>query len=458
MFKKWFTYIFISIILFAPHVLFAQNRNNKKLIEFGWDYPNVSYLKANISQMEKAPFDGVVFSFDFDIYNSFDTTQYPVSKFQYNDLSEIQYKKFTDNFLLVRGVGHTGAHWLDDKSWLKIAENLKKVSEALKISKAKGIGFDPEFYYKDTTLNPWIYTPSLYNNLSYQEVGNFVRKRGVQFIQALQTYKPDIKILCFWLVGLIYLESVSHSISETGMALYPFFIQGMFEGKNKESEIIDGNEKSYGYQKAENFITSGDNLREIGSTMIKDSLPINFNQVSCAQAIFFDLIYAKLPQYNMGFDQQTKERWLADNLYNAYKTTDKYVWFYDERINWWKGQVDSGVADVINKVQNKINTEQNNNVDQISGKSLVNDFRKNEPDDYQGFFYNYIKSTNNLQINLLNSDIGILQIYKNSRLIYEIKTPSQNFTIDMNGKYDKNGNLIILSKDSKGICSVAYVN
>lgn len=449
----------LSLLMLSFHYLsFGQNVNSKKLIEFGWDYPKVSLLKSNIAEMEKAPFDGVVFSFDFDIYNAFDTTQYPLSKFQYKDLSEIQWKKFTDNFLLVRGASYTGAHWLDDNSWLKITENLKKVSQALAFSKAKGIGFDPEYYYKDRTISPWVYKPSIYNNLSYEEVGDYVRRRGKQFIEALQSNKPDIKILCFWLIGLVYMQSVNHPIAETGMALYPFFIEGMFEGKNKTSEIIDGNEKSYGYQKAEDFITSGDNLREIGSKMIKNSAALNFNQVSCAQAIFFDLIYAKLPQYDKGFDKQTKERWLTDNLYNAYKTTDKYVWFYDERINWWTGQVDSGVTEIINGVRNKINAEQNNPADQINGKSFVNDFRKNEPDNYQGFFYNYIKSKNKLQIRLLNSNIEILQVYKNSRLIYEIKNPSLNFTIDLNKKYDKKGNLIILSKDRKGIASVAYVN
>ncbi|HET7116023.1 MAG TPA: hypothetical protein VFI29_06010 [Hanamia sp.] len=456
MFKKFA--ILISFILSLPYVSFDQNINNKKLIEFGWDFPNISFLKANISQMEKAPFDGVVFSFDFDIYNAFDTTQYPDSKFQYNDLSQIHWKKFTDNFLLVRGASYTGAHWLDDKSWLKIIENLKKVSEALKISKAKGIGFDAEYYYKDPSLNPWLYKSSLYNNLSYQEVGKVVRKRGEQFIQALQTNKPDIKILSFWLLLLPYFQSVNQPIAETGMALYPFFVEGMLEGKNKTSEIIDGNENSYGFQKAETYITSAENLRDIGSKMISKSLLPEFNQISYAQAIYFDLLYAKLPQYDKGFDKQTKERWLADNLYNAYKTTDKYVWFYNERINWWKGGVDSGVANIIQDVRSKINKEQNNKANQISGKSSSYDFAPKQHDTDQDFFYNYTKSKNTLQIKLLNNDIKRLRVFNNSRLIYDINSPSLNFTIDLNRKYNRKNNLIILTTDSKGEFSVAYVN
>lgn len=456
MFKDQLTLI---LLIFLTHPFsFGQGTVDKKLIEFGWDCPNVSFLKANIATMENAPFDGMVFVFDFDIYNAFDTTRYPDSKFQYEDLSQIQWKKFSDNFLLVRGASYTGAHWLDDASWSKIIENLKKVSMAVKMAKAKGIGFDAEYYYKDPMLNPWLYKPSLYNNLSYEDVGNVVRKRGKQFMQALQTYKPDIKILSFWLLLLTYFQSVNQPIAETGMALYPFFIEGMLEGKSETSEIIDGNENSYGFQNAETFITSAVNLRDIGSRMIIKSLLPEFNRISYAQAIFFDQLYGKTPAYAKGFDNNAKARWLAYNLYNAYKTTDEYVWFYDERINWWKGDVDSGVAQIIIDVQEKIITEQNNKSDEISGTSLLYDFYPKEPDYHAGFSFNYFRSKNTLQIKLLKDDINRLRIFNNSSLILDLKDPPTNAIIDLDKKYNHDGNLILLATDSKAQYSVAYVN
>ena len=33
----------------------------KKLIEYGWDVPTPDYIRANIREMEKKPFDGLVF-------------------------------------------------------------------------------------------------------------------------------------------------------------------------------------------------------------------------------------------------------------------------------------------------------------------------------------------------------------------------------------------------------------
>ncbi len=448
MVKKSGIFIFFSLIVFPPNLLLAQNE--KKLIEFGWDYPNISFLKANIHSMEEKPFDGVVFSFDFDIYNAFDTTQQPDSKFQYNDLVKIQWKKFTDNFLFVRGASVSGAHWLDDNAWVKIIRNIKKVSKALAVSKAKGIGFDPEFYFNNPDLNPWIYKTSLYNHLSYQQVGDYVRKRGNQFINALQSEKPDVKILCFWLLGLVSDQNKSFPIEETGMALYPFFVEGMLAAKNKSSEIIDGDEASYWFHTPENFIESGEYLRENGSRLISKSLQAKFKQVSLAQSVYFDGIYAKLPGFQQKFIGKPKLEWLRDNLYNAFKTTDKYVWFYNERINWWKNQVDPGVEETIREVRGQINAEQNNIASQHNMKSL-----KSQP--ASGFNFIYSKNKNTLRINLLNKEIKNISVYQNSRLIDTINNPAMNFSIDLNKKYKK-GNLTITAKDSNGKTLVAFVN
>ena len=146
--KKWNIWFINLCICLFPILLFGQNDNGKKIVEFGWDCPKVSALKMGIPEMEnKTPFDGVVFTLDFDIYSAFDTTNRPESEFQFGDLSKINWEKFTNNFLLVRGVGITNAHWLDDNAWIKIMKNLMKISRSLAASKIiKGIGFDPEDY------------------------------------------------------------------------------------------------------------------------------------------------------------------------------------------------------------------------------------------------------------------------------------------------------------------------
>ncbi len=57
--------IFCSLLLAAlPLASRAQDRPEppqKKLIEFGWDEPDTSFLRTHIAAMEQTPFDGCVF-------------------------------------------------------------------------------------------------------------------------------------------------------------------------------------------------------------------------------------------------------------------------------------------------------------------------------------------------------------------------------------------------------------
>ncbi len=134
------------------------------------------------------------------------------------------------------------------------------------------------------------------------------------------------------------------------------------------------------------------------------------------------------------------------------------VWFYNERINWWQNKVDSGLSDIIKSVRNKIDAEIENNSSSITGKSMIPDFKKAVPESYQGFIYTYSKNKNFLQIKLLKNDIVNLQVFKNSRLLYNVNNPRMNVTINLYGKYKHDGNLIITAKDNKGISSVSFVN
>ena len=453
--KTGFATLLLIIISLAA---FAQNKQEKKLIEFGWDYPNSSFIAHNINHMQDVPFDGTVFSFDKGIYNAFDSAKLPDATFDYDILSKIEWQKLTDNFLFMRGASYSGAHWLDDNIWNQIIENLKKISKALALSKAKGVAFDPEYYYKEAKFNPWIYDHQVYNGLSFDQVGKYVEKRGKEFIQALESYKPNVKILFFWFLGLVYDQSLHNQLSQTGMALYPFFIKGILEGKNNAAEIIDGNELSYGYQNVASFVEAGEDQRQKGAAFIRDSLKPKLQNVSLAQAIYFDLIYAKKPEYDKGFDNQTKEKWLWNNLYNAFKTTDKYIWLYSERIDWWNGKIDPGVIEIIKDVRNKLKTQNDNRRNQINGYSLLFILKKDQTNTYPGFYYDYRKNSKKLYIQLLDTTISSIKIYNNSRLILNYRKVLVNSTIDLHNIYYKTGNLIIMAKNRKGLVSVAYVN
>jgi len=49
-----------TTLLFIGCVSTQAQKMPKKIIEFGWDMPGTDFVKQNIGQMEKRPFDGLV--------------------------------------------------------------------------------------------------------------------------------------------------------------------------------------------------------------------------------------------------------------------------------------------------------------------------------------------------------------------------------------------------------------
>ena len=55
----------IAIVAIAGLIGSVASAQAKKLIEFGWDEPDTSFLRAHIEQMEQMPFDGTVFHVNY---------------------------------------------------------------------------------------------------------------------------------------------------------------------------------------------------------------------------------------------------------------------------------------------------------------------------------------------------------------------------------------------------------
>jgi len=446
------------VVCQLSHSVQAQNKTiGKKLIEFGWDYPDIKYLKDHINQMEKQPFDGVVFSIAPGILNAFDTLQLPDSYFQYESLSAIPWKKFTDNFLVIWGSGISGGHWLDDNSWTLITNNLVKVSKALSAGRLKGIAFDAEYYFSDPDLNPWVYKPSLYKNLSYQQVGFYTKERGRQFIYALQKYKPDISILSFWLLSLANQQKKHKPLPEIQMALLPFFVEGVLEGLGESAHLIDGNEQGYWFQQAQQFILAGEDLRSVANELLTPKGRKKYKtRVTLAQPVFLDGLYGKTAEFDQGFDTLTKQNWLRENLLHAFKTTDKYVWFYNERTDWWRNKYDTSVLAILKQVRDAVKNSSVGNI--VTGQSQIFNFKTTKADPQQGFKFKYFKTSNLLEITPQEDDIKTIRLFENSKLIYNIDRPVGRVSIRLNKKYLKEGVLTILAEHINGKFSTCYVN
>ena len=187
-----------TLLLVPPGALRAQTsaseRPVKKLIEYGWDVPYPDQVRKDIRDMEKKPFDGIIFRLR-EWNHAFDPRPWDEAKLkpQLDDLAAIEWKTFTDNFLCLYAANNWAMDWFNDEQWEGIAANLRLSARAAKIGRCVGLVFDPEPYGD----NPWAYAEKD-KDRSFAEVEAHVRKRGGQFMTALQTEMPEVRLLTFF--------------------------------------------------------------------------------------------------------------------------------------------------------------------------------------------------------------------------------------------------------------------
>lgn len=322
----------------------------KKLIEFGWDIPGAEFVRDHIRQMEQRPFNGIVMNLnavdndpqglpDFDdMVLAFDRTPWTQADMKLGVLSAIQWSKFTDNFLLLQSANPDNMNWFDDQHWTTIQANIKLLSKAVKAMRGQGIFFDTEAYLND----PWRFKDDngnlLYPGKTFAQVAAKARERGAQFMGALQSEAPNIKIIMSFMSGLIraeYEDVGSFENSQTG--LLKAFVEGMLTTATSGVRIIDGNEGAYYYDKTPQF-ADGFAYSQNAISLFDPALHSKYRQnVRTAQAVYADglLNNTDLSNYDFPFTQQQFAQWWQHNLYHAYATSHTYVWIYSEGMDWW---------------------------------------------------------------------------------------------------------------------------
>lgn len=314
--------------------------------------------------MQNAPFDGICFSLQRNIMEAFDTAVQKDTYFEYDNLRSLNWGRYEKNFIILRGFSKTGGNWFDDRGWLAIRSNMMALSKAMLVGKLSGILFDPEYYYEDKLYNPWTYNKNQYPNLSFEEVQNRVRARGTQFITALQRHKVDFSFLSIWITSLIVEDKNLGPLEGTRHALLLPFIEGILLGKNKKVNIIDGDEFAYWYSKPSQFLQSVDYLKKNTVELMRTRKAKQLaTGITIAQPVFYDGILARHPSFELGFEVADKWRWLEENLKYAIATsTSNIVWFYYERVNWWKDKVNDTLINILQNAKSPFISDAQNKV------------------------------------------------------------------------------------------------
>jgi hypothetical protein len=339
----------------------ASATSNKKLLEWGFDSPTPEYLRDNITAMQGQPFDGIVFRLRKEGQSIFQTTPLSEAELKLDILSGVQWGQYNHNFLKLWSTDPSrNFSWFSNSQWTTITDNLKLYVKAVKSARAKGIAFDVEPYEKFGN-SPWRFMTkegqSLYPGKTLAQVEVEVRKRGAQFMNALQGEKQDITLLCAVLLGA-YRTSISYYPNNPQLgkeksfyALLPAFVNGMLDVMGPNVKLVDGR---FSYNKLDGtyYFDATSKFTNFARPYVRDAsiyvAPENRSkyaaQVQLGHAVFPDYVFGllvntqlkdRVPSYYTNMTETYKSKWLEHNTYYALKTADQYVYVYNEQMSWW---------------------------------------------------------------------------------------------------------------------------
>ena len=370
----------LALLLIPLTALHAQTaapeRPVKKLIEYGWDVPYPDQVRKDIRNMEKKPFDGVIFRLR-EWNHAFDPRPWDETKLkpQLDDLAAIEWKTFTDNFLCLYTANHWKMDWFNDEQWKSIAANLRWSAKAARIGRCAGIVFDPEPYGD----NPWAY-PGMNKDSSFVEVEAQVRKRGAQFMTAIQSEMPKARLLTFFhqslFAGLLDMPDIQKRqlhLSKQNWGLLSAFWNGALEAAAPGVRIIDGHELAYYLTAREPFFRAYHLMKQRSLALVPPELRAKHAvQFQAGMALYMDQVLAlrQPPEKYVSayLTPQERLRWFEHNVYYALTTSDEYVWCYSERMNWWQDNVPEGAEAAIRTARDLVAQGQTDQAARLRGE------------------------------------------------------------------------------------------
>lgn len=455
------------ISLFLLTFLKASSQD-AKIIEFGWDYPDILQLSTRLDSMQNTPFDGICFSFQRNIMEAFDTSLKNESYFELKRLQSLEWGKYRSNFIILRGYSKTGGNWFDDKAWENISGNMANISRAMQMKNVEGIFFDPEYYYEDPTFNPWTFSSAQYPGKTLSEVQNQVKQRGRQFVASLQKAKKSFNFISIWIASLIAQEKKYTPLNETRHILLISFIEGMLERKNKNVIMTDGNEYAYWNNKPSQFLEAKSFLR---NTMIEllhsEKSKQEAAHLQISQPIYYDgLMGTKIPIGDR-LKRNIKWKWLNENLKYAIASSDQYMWFYSQRNNWWNGTVNDTLLTILkinkasingsskpigNSISSFIKRTSYNNINSQKGYYMDTTEVENEP----AFDYTWNQKSKKLTLGFYKKIPLSTYIYINNALEKQVNPANLNVSISLPAL--TKGRLVIINKyGNKTESSAIYI-
>lgn len=320
----------------------AAEHGRKKLIEFGWDEPDTTFLRSHIAEMRKTPFDGCVFHAGFQkpggVKGSFTWDSWGTNAFTeadltaaFADLRATHFGRFKENFLRFNTTP-AKLDWFDDHS--AVMQNARLAAQLARAGHCPGLLFDIEQY--NEPLFDYRKQRDA-KNKGWEVYAAQVRLRGRQVMEAFQQGYPSLTVFLTFGYSLPWLESYSGkgSLADVHYGLLAPFLDGMIEAAKGPTRIIDGHETAYGYKSASQF----DAARK---TTTQGLLPIVRHPSRYAQVVSIGFgLWLDHDWRKRGWDiEDPGKNYFSPEAFEssvreALKTADKYVWIYSETPRWW---------------------------------------------------------------------------------------------------------------------------
>lgn len=382
--------VMLLLMMYLPMRSIEAPATAKKAIEYGWNAPTPNFYAKHVKEMEQRPFDGVIMKLNAG-KEVFKKTAYPTTAFAQDrkDLAVTKSSRLTDNFVVMWSGMDEGWDWFNNADWATAETNIRNFAKTSRSGRFRGIAFDMEPY----TNSPWHYAKQPdRQNKTFQEYQKQVRKRGAQFMNALQTEHPGIQVLTFgllswmkdlWIDPPTDAAKLQQKLAEDKYGLWPSFVNGMLDAARPGSVIIDGHEWAYYFSGAGAFDKTRTNIFK-DARMFVD--PINYDkydrQVKMGQAVYADLLLDKFPSDTKDsrygktmphfLSPEDRLRLLEHNLYHSLRTADRYAWIYSESADWWKNKIPKGSEAAMLRAKTKIKKGQSLgfNIDPAIAKAM----------------------------------------------------------------------------------------
>jgi hypothetical protein len=331
------------LLLSSPAVAFSQARDQplrtqqKKLIQWGWDEPDPAFMRAHLDDMERLPFDGVVFHVNPARGGNFVWEMWGGRRFERKefdaavaDLRATPFRRLTERFLRVN-VTPGNVDWFDDDAWAVVRHNMAVAAQVASDGGCRGFMFDVEQYQHE------LFNFEKLVGKSWDESRTKVRQRGGEWMREVNEAYPDITILLTFGYKLAQ-PPEGKSRSDAHYGLLAEFLDGLLAECTAETVLVDAWEHSYSYQHPAQFREARDTI--LTTARQWSSEPEKYRQhVRAGFGLWLDYDW---PHKGWNKDDPTKNYFsppqFAESVQAALAASDRYVWIYSEQPRWWTGE------------------------------------------------------------------------------------------------------------------------